>query len=299
MNYSQSIQNTITYIERHLCENLYLDEIAKASGFSKYHFLRIFKREMGIGLRDYIQNRRLSLAAKLLLSSEFNIIDIAFYCQFESQEAFTRAFKKVYALPPAKYRHTINNLINIGKVIDMKTNIPGWIVTGTAPQKFEAAFDSEVFFKGTKSVVLESSDIELETQDYCTIMQQFKAKKYIGKRVRLSGFVKAKSVTGWGGLWMRIDSTTAGILKIDNMQNRAIKGDADWNRYCVVLDVPENSAIINIGMLLCGKGKLWMDNVSFDLVDKNVPATDVDISSELPENPVNLSFEETKVKVKS
>ncbi|MGE4353611.1 MAG: helix-turn-helix domain-containing protein [Oscillospiraceae bacterium] len=293
MNYSQSIQRTVSYIEQHLCEELPLDEIVKVSGFSKYHFIRIFKRETGMGLREHIQSRRLSVAAKLLLSSTSSIMDTALFCGFESQEAFTRAFKRVYGLPPGKYRRAINNLVNMNEVNTLKNNqpIPGWIVTGTAPQKFEAAFDREVFFKGTKSVLLKSTGAELETGEYGTVMQQFKAKNYIRKRVRLSGFVKAEGVTGWGGLWMRIDSITANMIKFDNMQNRAITGDTDWNHYSVVLDVPENSAVINIGMLLCGIGKLWMDNVSFDLVDKHVSVTDVDISSELPEEPANLSFE--------
>ena len=293
MNYSQSIQNAIAYIERHLYEKLSIDEIASVSGFSKYHFIRIFKHETGTGLREHIQSRRLSVAAKLLLSSELTIMDIALYCQFESQEAFTRAFKKVYALPPGKYRRAINNLVNMDEVNDMKTHqkIPGWIVTGTDPNKFEAALDKEVFFKGTKSVILKSISTELEAGDYFTVMQQFKAKNYIGKRVRFSAFVKARGVTGWGGLWMRIDNITANIVKIDNMQNRPITGDTDWNHYSVVLDVPENSAIMNIGILLYGTGELWMDDVSVDFVDRHVPTTDVDISSELPEEPANLSFE--------
>ncbi len=294
MNYSQSIQDTVSYIEQHLCEELSLDEIVNVSGFSKYHFIRIFKHETGMGLREHIQSRRLSVAAKFLLSSTYSIMDIALCCQFESQEAFTRAFKKVYGLPPGKYRRAINTLVNMDEVNTMKNNqqIPGWIVTGTAPQKFEAAFDREVFFKGTKSVILKCISTEIETGDYYTVMQQFKAKNYIGKRVRLSGFVKAEGVAGWGGLWMRIDSMTTNIIKFDNMQNRPITGDTDWNHYSVVFDVPENSAIINIGMLLYGTGKLWMDNVSFDIVDKHVPATDADISSELPEEPANLTFEE-------
>jgi hypothetical protein len=107
----------------------------------------------------------------------------------------------------------------------------------------------------------------------------------------MTGFVKSRAVTGWGGLWMRVDNITANVIKLDNMQNRAITGDTDWNHYSVVLDVPENSAIINIGMLLYGAGELWIDNLAFDVVEKNVPTTDVDISSALPEKPNNLSFE--------
>jgi hypothetical protein len=105
-------------------------------------------------------------------------------------------------------------------------------------------------------------------------------------------FIKTKGVKNFGALWMRIDNITANIIKIDNMQDRPIKGDTDWNLYSVVLDVPKDSAIINIGVLICGPGKIWIDSVSFELVDKNVPATDADISSDLPESPVNLSLEE-------
>lgn len=122
------------------------------------------------------------------------------------------------------------------------------------------------------SVNLKNICNEFDTGDYFTVMQQFKAKHYIGKRVRMTGFVKARGVTGWGGLWMRIDNITANVIKLDNMQNRAITGD--------------------IGMLLYGAGELWIDNLAFEVVEKNIPTTDVDISSALPEKPNNLSFED-------
>lgn len=176
--------------------------------------------------------------------------------------------------------------------MDNKQIIPGWLITGSTPDKYECGLDKDTFFKGTKSVFLKAIKSELEEGDFGTVMQQFKAANYLEKRIRFSGFVKSKDVTGWGGLWMRIDGTTTNTLKFDNMQNRAIKGTSDWNIYSIVLDVPENSSIISIGMLLSGKGELWLDNVRLDLVDKNVPTTDGDISSELPGSPVNLSFEE-------
>lgn len=104
MDYSQSIQKTITYIDANLCDELNLDELAKIAGFSKYHFLRIFKHQTGIRLFEHIRNRRMAQAAKLLLFTQQNILDIALMLRFESQEAFTRAFKKEYNLPPSRYR---------------------------------------------------------------------------------------------------------------------------------------------------------------------------------------------------
>ncbi len=59
------------------------------------------------------------------------------------------------------------------------------------------------------------------------------------------------------------------------MGNRPIKGTTDWKKYKVVLDVPSNSNLINIGILLSGKGEVWVSNLKFEIVDKTVPTTDV------------------------
>ncbi len=293
MDYTISIQNTITYIEQHLCELLTLEEVSKAAGFSKYHFLRLFKSETGIGLRDYIQTRRMYRAAEYLLNSELSAMDIAFLLQFESQEAFTRAFKREYSLPPGQYRRTMMKLRSNQKETAMKKKqiIPGWIITGSMPKLYSVLMDQENNYNGGKSVVIKSKAEILEAGAFCTMFQQFKAAAYIGKRVRFSGYLKTEEVKEWGGIWMRMNSTTADILKIDNMQDRPIKETTDWTYYSIVLDVPENSAIINIGLLLNGTGKLWASGLSFEVVDKSVSTTDVDLSSGLPENPVNLTFD--------
>lgn len=293
MDYTICIQNTITYIEQHLCELLTLEEVSKAAGFSKYHFLRLFKSETGIGLRDYIQTRRMYRAAEYLLNSELSAMDIAFLLQFESQEAFTRAFKREYSLPPGQYRRTMMKLRSNQKETAMKQKqiIPGWIITGSMPKMYSVLMDQENNYNGGNSVVIKSKAEILEAGAFCTMLQQFKAATYIGKRVRFSGYLKTEEVKEWGGIWMRINSTTADILKIDNMQDRPIKETTDWTYYSIVLDVPENSAIINIGLLLNGTGKLWASGLSFEVVDKSVSTTDVDLSSGLPEIPINLTFD--------
>jgi AraC-like DNA-binding protein len=119
MDYSQCVQNTIAYIEQHLSNNLTLDLLAGKLGFSKYHFLCIFERKTGAGLWEYIQNRRMTKAAKLLMSTELPIMKIALLFRFDSQEAFTRAFKSAYALPPGKYRRAIHELIHNEENADM------------------------------------------------------------------------------------------------------------------------------------------------------------------------------------
>jgi AraC-like DNA-binding protein len=291
MVHSKEIQAALNYIEMNLCEELTLDEIADAAGFSKFYFHRIFQSEVGISVYDYIRKRRLASAASLLLATDIPILDIALAFRFESQEAFTRAFKSVYQLPPGRYRTTVRNLIIGGNNMDNVT-IKDWIITGTTPEKYQVSIDNKIYNTGTKSASIRSVADEFEVGEFGTIMQQFSAKNFIGKRVRFSGFVKTVEVSGWCGLWMRIDNALGTVLKLDNMQGRPIVGTREWNHYSCILDVPENGAIVNIGILLCGKGQAWLDNTSFQEVDYSIPTTDFIPSQVFPEYPKNLSFEE-------
>ena len=76
------------------------------------------------------------------------------------------------------------------------------------------------------------------------------------------------------------------------MASPSVKGSVNWNLYSCVLDVPQETELINIGILLNGKGRVWMDNVSFQEVDKTIPVTDFEIQKEYPDYPENLMFEE-------
>jgi len=285
----QEIQIVLDYIEMNLCEELTLDGISKVGGFSKFYFHRIFQREVGISLYDYIRKRRLASAASVLLNSNTSILDVALIYHFESQEAFTRAFKSVYQLPPGRYRSAIKDL-SIGG-INMNNEIKDWIITGTAPEKYQVSIDHNIYHMGSKSAMIHSIGNEFSIGEFGTIMQQISAKTFVGKRMRFSGFVKTQDVEGWCGLWMRIDSALSVTLKLDNMQSRPITGTTEWNYYSCVLDIPENGAIINIGILLTGKGQVWFDNADFQEVDHNTPTTEFVSEDVFPDHLLNPSFE--------
>lgn len=292
MTHRKEIQDALKYIELNLCGELSLDEIAAATGFSKFYFHRIFQSETGMPVYDYIRKRRLAGAAVLLRTTDLSILDIAVNFCFESQEAFTRAFKSVYVLPPGRYRSAMKDLFIGGNNMGSHKEIKNWIVTGTAPDKYWMGMDNEVYNTGTRSATIKSTAEEYEVSEFGTIMQQFSASKFLGKRVRFSGFVRTQDAAGWCGLWMRVDTAFSDTLKLDNMQNRPITGTTEWNHYSCVLDVPENAAIINIGILLYGKGQVWLDNVSFREVDQNTPTTDFNVDEVFSDYPENLSFEE-------
>lgn len=110
MNYNVCIKKSIEYIEDNLNKKIELKDIADKVFLSKYHFHRVFHTIVGEPVAEFIRKRRLMEAAKELLNTEDKIIDIALKYQFSSQEAFTKAFKKLYGMPPREFRR---NRLNI------------------------------------------------------------------------------------------------------------------------------------------------------------------------------------------
>ncbi len=104
MDYRKALERAVVYIEDRLGDDIKVDEVAKAAGYSYYHLNRQFMAVLGEGLGSYIKKRRLAEAAKRLLYSNEKIIDIALDSGFESSEAFSRAFKAVYRVSPQAYR---------------------------------------------------------------------------------------------------------------------------------------------------------------------------------------------------
>ena len=103
-DYVDSIETVIDYIEAHLDGKIDLEQVAEAVHYSKYHLHRMFANTVGMTIHDYVQRRQLTEAAKLLIFSDRPIIEVAFICGYESQQAFSSAFKTMYKIPPAEYR---------------------------------------------------------------------------------------------------------------------------------------------------------------------------------------------------
>lgn len=111
MNYLETLQRAIIYIEEHLKENITVEAVAHETGYSYYHLTRQFQAVLGENIGSYIKGRRLSEAARQLLYSDQRIIAIAMEYGFESGEAFSRAFKSVYRMSPSVYRKNRLDLI--------------------------------------------------------------------------------------------------------------------------------------------------------------------------------------------
>jgi hypothetical protein len=164
----------------------------------------------------------------------------------------------------------------------------GWFLAGNDPVSYVNALDPAVKHEGAPSARLASV---APSKGFGTMMQTFDATDYTGKRLRLSGWVKAKSVASWAGLWMRVDDAGSPVktLAFDNMQSRPIKGTLDWVRYDVVLDVAPEAKSISMGILLSGQGTVWVSDMKVDIVPDTVPVTGATMSTQ-NRKPANLDF---------
>lgn len=165
----------------------------------------------------------------------------------------------------------------------------GWILAGNKPANYDTGVDAQVKYHDAPSAYLKSKTTASiqDDQGFGTLMQSFRAERYLGKRVRLSGFVKSDAVEGWAGLWMRIDKGSS-VVGFDNMQDRAVKGTNDRRRYEVVLDVPQDATGIAFGVLLTGSGTVWLNSTNFDVVESDVPTTG---TAQQADGPRNLNFQ--------
>jgi hypothetical protein len=179
----------------------------------------------------------------------------------------------------------------------------GWVVRGTRydiePDHIEVYYDRANARSGKVSACMVS--VDAVNKDYATLMEDFLADNYRGKRVRFRGSVKTNGVSGWCGLWMSVDTRQRIGVATDNMEDRPIEGTTAWHEYAVVLDVEEDAVVINIGVSITGRGQVWLDDCSFEVVDDTVPSTNLFLPSRgrfwaipkrLLDGPLNLDFEE-------
>jgi len=110
MDYRVHIEKAIDYIEKNLQYEITLTDCARVSGYSPYHFLRIFRDAVGLTPADYIRKRRISEICKEMMQGNQRISSIAFQYGFNSKENFLRAFKMEHHILPTEYKEAQNSL---------------------------------------------------------------------------------------------------------------------------------------------------------------------------------------------
>jgi AraC family transcriptional regulator len=99
------LAEVLAYVEAHRDEPMTVAALASVAGFSPYHFSRLFTARFGSSVMEYVRIVRLQGAAlRLTGDAPPPLAELAFDCGFESQEAFTRAFRRRYGVPPGQFQ---------------------------------------------------------------------------------------------------------------------------------------------------------------------------------------------------
>ena len=167
-----------------------------------------------------------------------------------------------------------------------ESNIPeGWFIAGSQPSKYEMGIDNSVFKDGNSSAYISSTANKIN--GFGTLMQSCLPNDYLGKKIKMTGYIKSENVDNWAGLGLRVDGAKGKEpLSFDNMQDRPIKGTTDWTKCEITLDVPKSSASLNYGALLSGTGKIWFDSITFIIVGESEKSPE-----KILDSPTNTSFD--------
>lgn len=112
--YVQKFNAILEYIDTHYMDNLTLDDIAGISGFSKYHFTRLFKRYTSSTFYDYLNLKRTREVQRQLVESDLAVTEIAYSAGFTSIATFNRIFRKYTDCTPTEYR-ALNQRVSFPK----------------------------------------------------------------------------------------------------------------------------------------------------------------------------------------
>ncbi len=102
--YSPPVQKTVAYIEEDISGDLSLRALAALQNISTGYLSTIFRRETGKTLTEYVNERRMDAAARLLCTTQLQIQTVAQHCGMLDVNYFSKMFKKYKGKPPKQYR---------------------------------------------------------------------------------------------------------------------------------------------------------------------------------------------------
>ena len=94
------------YINLHLGDHISNDDLAANASMSISHLSKVFKKETGGTMTEYIALMRCKKAAGLLKKTDLPVQEISSYVGYSDNNYFVKVFKKIYDLTPSEYRKT-------------------------------------------------------------------------------------------------------------------------------------------------------------------------------------------------
>ncbi|WP_339169276.1 AraC family transcriptional regulator [Paenibacillus sp. FSL R5-0341] len=144
MNWINSLQVAIQYMEDHLLENMTTEQIAAQAHISPFHFQRTFAILTDVTVAEYIRRRRLTLAAHELLQSDIKIIDLALKYGFDTPESFSKAFRRQHGIAPSEARKNSNAVQSYNRLVIQVS------LQGAEPMKYKIVEHPEFTLVGVE-----------------------------------------------------------------------------------------------------------------------------------------------------
>lgn len=102
--YSKMFDRVFNYIDKNYMYDISLESLAELSGYSKYHFSRIFKQYSSVSYLQYLNERRVRAAEQMLLRSNTSVTEIAVRSGFKSLATFNRIFRNIKHCTPSEFK---------------------------------------------------------------------------------------------------------------------------------------------------------------------------------------------------
>jgi len=110
------------------------------------------------------------------------------------------------------------------------------------------------------------------------------AASFAGHKVRYSGFIRTKRVSGFAGLWMRAFEG-ANVVAYDNMQSQAVSGTRNWKRYAIEMAIPARIDSIQFGVRMSSEGTAWFDSLALEIDGAPWTTNSIDLPLESVDGP--------------
>jgi len=168
--------------------------------------------------------------------------------------------------------------------------------TGSVPDGwFAPAGRSELSRQGCRGAACAAIRLEPDsTQPFGNLMQTVNATSYRGKTVRIRAWLRVDSTSPSDSaqMWFRVDRPKHEMGAFDNMGDRRVKS-AEWTQAEIVAKVAADAEVLNLWVMSVGKGRAWVDGVTFEIVPDSTPVTARTFAPN--ETPQNLDFAQGQV----
>ncbi len=98
------ISRSIEYIEKNFPERISLEDLAGCCHVSRRHFFRLFEQAVGMAPMEYVKKVRLQKAAEMLVTTTYNVTEVAFACGFNDSNYFSSLYHKEFGMCPSQFK---------------------------------------------------------------------------------------------------------------------------------------------------------------------------------------------------